>query len=53
VVTVVVGLCFGGRDQSDGPEESAVVEPVDPLKDLELDRVSGPPGASALDDLGL
>ncbi len=29
---IEAGFCFGGRDVSDGLEQTAVVEPVDPFK---------------------
>src|SRR3954463_15238747 len=46
------GLGFGGRDVSDWPEETAVVEPIDPFEGGELDRFKAAPGAAPVDHLG-
>src|SRR3954447_10893146 len=46
------GLGFGGRDVPDWPEETAVVEPIDPFEGGELDRFAAAPGAAPMDHLG-
>src|SRR4051812_11552534 len=43
---------LGGRDVADRPEETAVVEPVDPFEAGELDRFEAGPGAAPMDHLG-
>jgi hypothetical protein len=46
------GLGFGGRDVPDWPEETAVVEPIDPFEGGELDRFEAAPGAAPVNHLG-
>ncbi len=53
VVTVVVVLELGGRDESDFAVEAAVIEPVDVLSDGDLEVVDAPPGALVADEFGL
>src|SRR3954451_6955650 len=49
---MVGGLGLGGRDVADRPEETAIVEPVDPFESGELDRFKAAPGAAPVDHLG-
>src|SRR5690242_8718379 len=49
---MVARLDLGGRDVSDRPEETAVVEPVDPFEGGEFDRFEAAPGATSMDRLG-
>ena len=49
----MVGLGHGEWDVADGLEETAVVVPVDPFQDRDLDVVDAPLGAAAPDHLGL
>ena len=50
---IVARLGFSGRDIADWPEETAVVEPVDPFEGGELHRLGMAPGAAPADHLGL
>jgi hypothetical protein len=47
--------CFGlgGRDISDGFEQAAVVEPVDPFERGEFDGLDAAPRSAPVNDLGL
>jgi hypothetical protein len=51
--SVVGGLEFGWWEMADGPQEPAVVEPVDPLQGGVLDLIQALPGATPADQLGL
>lgn len=44
---------FGWRDVADGPEQSSVVEPVDPFAGGELDGLEISPWPSTMDNFGL
>jgi hypothetical protein len=50
---VEVGFGFGWRDVSDGLQQAAVVEPVDPFQRRVFDGLEAAPWAAAVDDLGL
>src|SRR3954470_14407363 len=50
---VIARFGFGWRYGADGLEQPAVVEPVDPLKRGELNRLEGLPPTAAVDHLGL
>ena len=50
---MVDGFGFGWRDVADGPEETPVVEPVDPFQRGELDGFEGAPWSGSMDDRGL
>ena len=47
------GFELGRRDRTNGLQEAAMVEPVDPLQGGVLDLVDAPPGAAPVDQLGL
>ena len=49
---IVGGLGFGRWSIADWPEETAVVEPVDPFEGGEFDRFEAAPGATSMDHLG-
>ena len=44
---------FGRRDEADGLQKPAIVEPVHPLEGCELDGLEVAPRASSMDDLSL
>ena len=46
-------LGFGRRDEADGFQKPAIVEPVHPLEGSELDGLEGAPRSPSMDDLGL
>ena len=46
-------LGFGRRDEADGFQKPAIVEPVHPLEGCELDGLEVAPRASSMDDLSL
>ena len=50
---VEVGLGFGWRDISDGLQQAAVAELVDPFQRGIFDGLEAAPRAAAVDDLGL
>ena len=50
---IVVRLCFGGWNVSDGFEQAAVVEPVDPFEGGHLDGFEAAPRAATMDHLRL
>jgi hypothetical protein len=50
---MVGGLELGRRDITNGLQQPAVVEPVDPLQGGVLDLVDALPGAAPADQLGL
>ena len=49
----VAFLCFGRRDEADGLQKPAIVKPVHPVEDRELDGLEVAPWASSMDDLAL
>ena len=49
----VAFLGFGRRDEADGLQKPAIVEPVHPLEGCELDGLEVAPRASSMDDLSL
>ena len=49
----VAFLGFGQRDEADGFEKPAIVEPVHPLEGCELDGLEGAPRSPSMDDLSL
>ena len=49
----VAFLGFGRRDEADGLQKPAVVEPVHPLEGRELDGLEVAPRSSSMDDLNL
>ena len=49
----VAFLGFGRRDEADGFQKPAIVEPVHPLEGCELDGLEVAPRASSMDDLSL
>ena len=49
----VAFLSFGRRDEADGLQKPAIVEPVHPLESCELDGLEVPPRPASMDDLGL
>jgi hypothetical protein len=51
VIVALFGL--GGWDVADGPEQSPVVERVDPFERGELDSLESSPWPAPMDDLGL
>ena len=46
-------LGFGRRDEADGLQKPAIVEPVHPLEGCELDGLEGAPRSPSMDDLSL
>ena len=50
---IVARLGFGRRDEADGLQKPAIVEPVHPLEGCELDGLEVAPRASSTDDLSL
>ena len=46
-------LGFGRRDEADGFQKPAIVEPVHPLEGCELDGLEGAPRSASMDDLSL
>ena len=50
---VEAGFGFGGRHVSDGFEQAAVVEPIDPLQGGELHGLEAAPRPASADDFGL
>ena len=44
---------FGGRDVTDGFQETSMVKPVDPFQGCELDGFKWPPRPTSMDHLGL
>jgi hypothetical protein len=52
-LSVTARFCFRGRHVADRLEQAAVVEPGDPRKGGELDRLHAAPGPAPPDDLGL
>ena len=53
LLTIVTGLTFGRWDVVECAVEPPVVPPVHPLRRGQLHVLEGPPGALAVDDLGL
>ena len=49
----VAFLGFGRRDEADGLQKPAIVEPVHPLEGCELDGLEVAPRSASMDDLGL
>ena len=49
----VAFLGFGRRDEADGLQKPAIVEPVHPLEGCELDGLEGAPRSPSMDDLSL
>ena len=49
----VAFLGFGLRDEADGLQKPAIVEPVDPLESCELDGLEVAPRSTSMDDLSL
>ena len=49
----VAFLGLGRRDEADGLQKPATVEPVHPLEGCELDGLEVTPRAASMDDLGL
>ena len=49
----VAFLGFGRRDEAEGLQKPAIVEPVHPLEGCELDGLEVAPWASSMDDLSL
>ena len=47
----VAFLGFGRRDEAEGLQKPAIVEPVHPLEGCELDGLEVAPRASSMDDL--
>jgi hypothetical protein len=50
---VVAFLGFRRRDVTDGLQQAAIVEPVDPFQRRELDRLEAAPRPASMDDLRL
>ncbi len=50
---IVAIFGFGWRDVADWPEETTIVEPVDPFKSGELDSFQCAPGPTPADDFSL
>ena len=48
----VAFLGFGRRDEADGLQKPAIVEPVHPLEGCELDGLEVTPRSASMDDLG-
>ena len=48
----VAFLSFGRRDEADGLQKPAIVEPVYPLEGCELDSLEIAPRPSSVNDLG-
>ena len=53
MLDVVGGLELRGRNIAERLEETAIVEPIDPFENGELDGFATPPRAATVDDLGL
>ena len=49
----VAFLGFGRRDEADGLQKPAIVEPVHPLEGCELDGLEVAPRSASMDDFGL
>jgi hypothetical protein len=49
----VAFLGFGRRDEAEGLQKPAIVEPVHPFESCELDRLEATPRPASMDDLRL